>query len=258
MKKISIISLLAIALLFGCTKNEIKYGEFELVDNSQSFLKINFASIYSANPGVQFTINGTRVSNLLTARTPFPGGGYNTGGGSTPDYLAVKPGALNFKVSIPQKNTNIDSVVLFSTDINVTAGDYNTLHITDTAANTQSVLTSENRISPDSGYAKFRVINLMPNVPAIDLYYGTTLVASNVQYKQITDYFTMAVPATALEWRLRPAGAASSSTPIAVLVAANSAPTTLSGRSYTAFAMGYSGQTSTSVRRPFISFFLIK
>jgi hypothetical protein len=254
MKKISIISLLAIVLLFGCTKNEIKYGEFELVDNTQSFLKINFASAYNANPSVQLTINGTRVSNLITARTPFPGGGYNTGGGSTPDYLAVKPGSLSFKVSIPQKNTNIDSVVLFTKDINVSAGDYNTLHITDTAANTQSVLTPDSRVSPDSGFAKFRVINLMPNVSAIDLYYGTTVVASNIAYKAMSDYFTVAVPATALTWAIRPAGAASTTTALATY---SSASTTTNGRSYTAFAMGYSGQTSTS-RKPYISFFLIK
>lgn len=254
MKKISIISILALLALLGCTKNEIKYGDFELVDNSQSFLKINFASAYNANPSVQFTINGTRVSYLLTARTPYPGGGYNTGGGSTPDYLAVKPGPLSFKVSIPQRNTNIDSVVLYSTDINVKAGDYNTLHITDTSASTQSILTPDSRVSPDSGYAKFRIINLMPNVAAIDLYYGTTVVAANIPYKGISDYFTMAVPATALTWAIRPAGAAASTTALATY---SSASTTTNGRSYTAFAMGYSGQTSTS-RKPYISFFLIK
>lgn len=254
MKKISIILSLALLLLFGCTKNEIEYGEYELVDNSQSFLKINFASAYNANPSVQFTINGTRVSNLITARTPFPGGGYNTGGGSTPDYLAVKPGTLSFKVSIPQKNTNIDSVVLFTKDINVSAGEYNTLHIADTAANTQSVLTPDSRVSPDSGFSKYRIINLMPNVAAIDLYYGTTVVASNIPYKGISDYFTVAVPTTALTWAVRPAGAASSTTALATY---SSATTNTNGRSYTAFAMGYSGRTEAS-RKPYISFFLIK
>lgn len=254
MKQLSITCLLFVAILSGCSKKDIKYGDFELVNSTQSFLKINFASAYSANPNVQFSVNGVRVSNLLTARTPFPGGGYNTGGGSTPDYLAVKPGSLTFSISIPQKNTNIDSVVLYSTAVNVTAGEYNTLHIADTSTSTQSVLIPDNRMSPDSGYAKFRFINLMPNVPAIDLYYGTTVVASNIAYKVVSDYFTIAVPATALAWSVRPAGAAPSSTALATYT---SASTTTNGRSYTAFAMGYSGQTSTA-RKPYISFFLIK
>src|SRR5215212_2388249 len=119
MKQSAIIyKLFFAALLFcaGCKKNEIKYGEFNNVTPDQALLKINFVSGYAANPAVQFVINNERVSNLITSRTPYPGGGYNTGGGSTPDYLALTPGNKEFKISIPKKGTNTDSIVLFTTN----------------------------------------------------------------------------------------------------------------------------------------------
>ena len=252
MKQSTIIyTLLAVVLLSaGCKKNEIKYGEFDNVSPEQALLKINFVSGYASNPAVQFVINGERVSTLITSRTPFPGGGFNTGGGSTPDYLALTPGSKEFKVSIPKKGTNTDSIVLFTTNFNIEAGKAHVAHITDTASKTKILVTNEDLTKPDSGFVKLKFVNLMPNVPAIDLYYGTNKVASNIAYLAASDYFTMQVPSTSLAWAIREAGAAPTSTALATY---SSASTTANQRIFTAFALGYKGSTD-AVRKPYISF----
>ena len=90
----------------------------------------------------------------------------------------------------------------------------------------------------------------MPNVPSIDLYNGTTLVASGIAYKSTSDYFTLQLPASSA-WTIKAAG---SSTTLATY---SSASTITNARSYTAFAQGYAGSTDAT-RKPYISFFLTK
>lgn len=240
-------------LASGCKK------EFELIataDNvpaGQSLLKINFASAYAANPSVQLKLNDVRVSPIITARFPFPGGGFNTGGGSQADYLTVNPGNATLSVTIPKKNTNTDSVELFKTSVSLDPDKAYSVHIADTAAKTKVLVTVEDRNRPDTGKTRFRFINLMPNVAALDLYYGTTKVASNVPYMGTSDYVTMSVPTTALAWSIREAGADPTTTALATYT---SASTTQSQRVYTAFAMGYKGETSAA-RKPYISFYRV-
>lgn len=252
---IPITLILFVAVISGCKKNEdITYGEYDLIDPTKSYLKINFTSAYASNPDIQFTIDGKRVGGLVKTRTPYPGGGYNTNGLSFPDYLSLDAGTVNFKASLPKRGTNEDSILWYSSDITLEAGKYATLHIADTAANTAKVLTPEDMISPDSGKVKFRFINLMPNVPALDLYYGTTLVATGIAYKSISAYFTIPLPTAASAWTIRATGTLPTSTAIATYT---SISTTTNARSYTAFAQGYAGSTDAT-RRPYISFFLTK
>jgi hypothetical protein len=255
MKRYFFRSLYIVLLTFaiaGCEKNVISYGDSTIVDASKALLKLNYSSLYAANPSVQISFNGARVTPLLAGRTPYPGGGYNTNGDSRPDYLAVTPGEISIKISIPQRGTNVDSVVLYTTSVTVEAGKNYTAHITDTAAKTQTVLLTDEFARPDSNYAKFKFVNLMPNVPAVDLYYGTTLVAPNIAYKAASNYFTLQVPASTLSWAVRPAGAAATTTALAVY---SSASTTTNQRVYTVFAIGYAGATD-AVRRPYVSFLL--
>jgi hypothetical protein len=258
MRKIlsSIVILFSIAILFaGCKKNEINYGETEAI-TGKALLKINYVSGYAANPSVQLSINNTRVSNLITSRTPFPGGGFNTGGGSTPDYLAVNPGNLEISVAIPKRLTNTDSVLLHKSSIKVEENKNYTVHITDTAANTKAVLTVDDLTIPEEGKARYKFVHLMPNVPALDLYFGTTKVASNIAYLGVSDYFEVAVPTSATAWNIREAGTSATSTALATY---SSASTYTNRRVYTTFALGYKGITSTTdARRPFVSFFLNK
>ena len=75
MKIFSALSIcLVLFLLAGCGKNIIDYGETEKIRDDQAFLKINYVSMYANNRTVYFKINDQRVSNVMTARTPFPGG----------------------------------------------------------------------------------------------------------------------------------------------------------------------------------------
>jgi hypothetical protein len=256
MKKSSIIicSFLSGIFLIGCKKEFKPVAEYEIPNKTTSMLKINFTSTYRSNPNVQISLNDTRVSNLITSRTPFPGGGYNTNGDNRPDYLNLNPGSTKVGIAIPKALTNIDSVKLFNATVSLESGKYYTLHTADTAANTKYVLVEDNISGAPVGSFKFKFINLMPDVPAIDLYYGSTIMASNVPYLGITNVFTMPVPAISLAWTIRPTGTSATSTALATYSSTN---TTLSTRSYTAFAMGYKSVTSTSdARRPFISFFL--
>lgn len=244
---------LAALVFLNCNKEITPKAEYIVPTGNDAKLKINFVSVYQKNPSVQISINNTRVSNLITARTPFPGGGYNTGGDNRPDYLKLNPGSISVGVGIPNVGTNTDSVKLFTGTVTLSAGKFYSLHVTDTAANTKMVLVEDDVSNADTGSSKYRFINLMPNVPAVDLYYGTTLVAANVSYLSITDPFTMRVPATSLAWTIREAGALPTSTALATYTSSN---TTLSTRTYVVFAMGYKGITSSSdPRRPFVSFF---
>ena len=250
--KIALAIFIAGTLLFGCKKNVIdSYVDTVAITANDAQLKINFNSLYAANPSVYFRVNGAKVSGSMTARSPFPGGGFNTGGDARADYLVLTPGELKVDVILPKKLTVEDSIVLFTTKVTLEAGKYYTLHTTDTAANTKSVLTTEDVTRPDSGFSKLRFINLMPNVPSVDLYYGTTVVAANIPYQGTSAYFT--VPAvTALIWAIRPAGALATTTALATY---SSTTTTANRRISTAFAIGYSGSTD-AVRKPYISFLL--
>ena len=185
-----------------------------------------------------------RVSNPINYRTPYPGGGLNTNGSSTPDYLQVQPGAVKLSVSIPKVGTNTDSVALYSTTINLEAGKYYIAHITDTATNTQTVLQTQDMSAVDSGYSKYTFVNLIPNVPAIDLYFGTTIVAANVPYKGISPVFKVGFT-NANAWAIKPAGG----TTTLASYALGSVP---NQRNFTIFAIGYSG-ASDAVRKPYVS-----
>jgi hypothetical protein len=245
MKKLFINSLLAASLFMaGCEKSKDYTAEFDISDAKDSKLKFIYASAYFANPGVQISIDGIRVSNVITGRTPFPGGGFNTAGSSFPDYLRVGTGAKTISISIPKRLTNVDSIVLYSTQV--------TLNVYDTLAGTKSTLVVDTILQPQQGKIKYRFVNLMPNVPNIDLYYGTTLVATNIGYNTPGITFSMDVPPTSLAWSIRETGTTPVSTALATF---SSASTTGDQRMFTAFAMGYKGATLTNTR-PYISFTL--
>ena len=270
MKKISIIALctLAVVVIFGgCTKNVINYGDIDKLSDADALLKINYVSQYANNRSVFIKINDQRISSLITGRTPYPGGGYNTGGGNTADFLQVLAGDVKISVVQPKKiNDGTDSIVLYTTTVNLAAGKYYVAHITDTAATTKTVLTEENFTLPDSLTTRYHFLNLMPNVPAIDLYWGTatttdqstdSLLVGNVAFLANTPDFTIKNATTTFKtFKIRAAGAAKTS----ATVLASYLPTTMSTsrRSYTAFATGYNGKVSPSTQRPYISFFLIR
>jgi len=259
MKKVFIISLLASTALFSVScykdpKDRAYIAESSFSNSTNALLKINYLSAYAGNPSVQLSINNQRVSGLIAGRTPFPGGGYNTNGSSFPDYLSVKPGTAVLTIAIPKKGTNVDSVLFFTGNLSMEAGKNYTAHITDTAAKTKMALIEDNLSFPPANASKYRFLNMMPNVAAIDLYYGTKLMATNIPYLGSSPYFTMPVPVTSVAWFIRETGTSATSTALATYSSSN---TTLNQKVYTAFALGYKGVSAINTR-PYISFLLNK
>lgn len=243
---------LAVALV-ACTKNELNITSATPVESgSKAQVKVFFASAYKTSLSHQISINDVRVSNLLVTGTPtpFPGGGLNTGGSSAADYLSVKAGSTKFTIAIPNKNTNTDSVVLGSNTSTLDAGKIYSLYATDTAANTSFVLVQDTLTRPDSGYVKYKFVNLIPDQAAIDLYVGTVKVASNIAYKDVSPSFTVRTDNASNSWSIRAAGGTAT-----IGVAYPSATTLSNQRVFTVVARGFSKVTTSSdLRYPKVSF----
>lgn len=263
--RIFLVIFLCIALfsIVACDRNEINYGDTEYVSARDAVVKLNYASLYPDNRYVFIKFNGKRVTPLIRGRQPFPGGGYNTYGDVRADFLSIKPGNVKVEVVLPHsKDNGLDSVLLYSTDVVLDAGKRYTVHIADTGKLTRSVMSEEDFSMPDSGYARYRFINLMPNVPEIDLYYGQSAtvvtadkkVASAIKFMEISDYITLN-RASARTWKIRPAGAAV--TNATVLASYTSASTLLNQRTYTIYALGYNG-VKVAPTMPYLSFFHIR
>ena len=236
-------------VFWSCKKNTLTSAPFEYIDG-QALVKINYSCPYLKNPGVIIKINGEKVSSVITYSTPYPGGGLNTGGNTFSDYLAVRPGDDTISLSIPFLNTNIDSVLLHKAVYKLVANTYQTVHFTDTAAKTLGIITTDASSKPDSGFVQFRFINLIPNSTPIDLYFGTTKVASAVAFKSSTELFKL--PAgNSLTWNLHLADS------VGLLKGGSrytSASSVANQRVFTIYARGYMGVDSPDIRSPRISF----
>ena len=228
--------------LSSCEKNGFRISNY--IDASeQAQIKINFFSMYRSLPPYQIKVNDVRVSNNLSISpnpTPFPGGGLNTGGLSTADYLSINPGAVKVAISLPKIGTADDSVQLATTSPTLEAQKKYSLYFADTAANMISLLVADTLTRPDSGYAKYKFVNLMPDVPALDLYIGTTKVASNIPYKGISPSFVVPTNSSSTTWGIRTVGGTTN------LITYASASTINNRRVYTVIARGYNGVTATA------------
>lgn len=238
----------------ACKKNELRVSPYDLTDG-KGLLKINYSCPYFASTqGVMVKINDVVYSSLITYSTPYPGGGLNTGGNSYADYLSVSPGQNTVSLIIPIPGTSIPDRVLYTTVANVTADVYQTLHITDTGANTKSVMTIDPSVRPDSGFVLYRFVNLIPNSTGIDLYFDTTKatrlkLASNIGYLEQSDTFSL--PAgTSLYWGLTKPG----NDTILAGSAYISSSTVANQRVFTIYSRGYLGLPATDIRCNKISF----
>lgn len=263
--KYVIAACLLVIVVAGCRKTDdgiISTFDTDITNNAM--LKINIASIYRSNPSMRIKINDQIVSGLLTARTPFPGGGYNTGGDNVGTYLAVPGNRSPVKVSLmipfvgDTSRRAQDSVSLYETSIDVTNGKYYSLHIADTASKTKSVLFEENLALPTDTLPYFKFVNLIPNIAGagLDLYFGDSLLATGIKYLESSNEFAVNPRQASTAWTVRQTGLPASAPAIATYTSGN---TYIRGRKYTAFAMGYFGLSGTTEpRRPFISFYYIR
>lgn len=233
----------------SCKKNEITMVPLKDISNTAN-VKIVHASAYNTNYTVQLKLNDTRVSNNITYSTPFPGGGLNTGGSNFPWYLAIDPGTVNVSMSLPKAGTSTDSIVLFTGSFNVEANKSYSAYLADTASKTQLVLVPENRSLPDNNTSRFKFVNLIPNLTAVDLYFGANVVASNIPFKGVSPEFVLPYNTTG-QWAIRPAGAAATTTAVAVYPSGTGTQTIPNQRIMTVYSRGYSGATGN--RAPAVS-----
>ena len=242
-----ICALTMIVSFAACTKNELEITGGTVLNSSNAQAKIFFVSAYRANPTYQININDIRVSNLLggaTNPTPFPGGGLNTGGSSTGDYIGVNAGTLKVSFVIPKFNTNTDSVSLASNSVAFEAGKKYSLYVTDTASATSYVMVEDSLVRTDSGFAKYKFVNLVPDGGAVDLYVGTVMVASNIAYKAVSQSFTLPISNTSATWSIRATG--TTTTIGGSGYAGTVAGTIANQRVYTVIARGYRSITTTT------------
>lgn len=265
-----LLGILAVVLVYACQKESgvtnQPYQSYD-VSGTQGQLKINLGFAYTVNYNtLLLKINDSVVSNSLTTRNPFPGGGYNTGGSNFALYLAVKQGDNTVAVVIPKFGTKIDSVVLYKTTINIPDNKPYTLHIADTLVNstlnnTKSVLVKNIINDMDTGWCRFKFVNMIPNLPAVDLYLNGVLIKSAIPFMTATDTFSVRTgvyqpgytSAITTTWAVRPAGALVTTAATASYPSSNGLQ---SQKVMTIFSMGYSGMTGT--RLPFVCFTLDK
>jgi hypothetical protein len=246
----SLLILLAASTFFiaGCTKPDI-VTQMDVASYSSAMtnLKIVYASAYTTNYSVQLKVNDERVSGNISYSTPFPGGGLNTGGSNVPWYLAIKPGITKIGMSVAKSGTNVDSIPLYNGTLNLGADVYYTAYIADTGVNTMLLMFGENRATPANGTSRFKFINLIPNLPAADLYYNTTKVASNIQYGFGSPDFIQNKSDTT-RWTIRAAGALPTSAAIATYPLPGSATQVIPNqRIFTVYSRGYVGLTGNRV-----------
>jgi len=264
-----IVGLMGLATIHSCKEEEIKdFGSVEYMDGNKSIVKINMASVYPDDRYMYVKFNDVRYTPKIRAREPYPGGGYNTRGPSSSEFLMLEGGDVDVKVCLPKKvDDGSDSLVLYQTKVNIKGGSRYTFHVADTGANTKVIPTEETFAMPDSAYASYRFINLIPNMPAVDIYYGfystaasgqrpdlDSLVFKNVKYGEISETVLLNRSVTRT-WKVRPAGAEVTNATVVAFYA--NAGSTLNQRQYTAFALGWAGQTST-IMKPYISFMLVR
>jgi hypothetical protein len=234
----------AAIVLLSCKKNSYNITE-RTSNEGAAQVKLGYFSAYTILPNTILYINDKPVSNTLVAPISFPGGGFNMGGSSNGDYLLVTPGSVKIQGFVPVPGTGNIASKLFEFTQAFNANTNYTFYITDTAANTTGFSIEDTKTTPDSGFARIKFVNAMPNT-AVDLYKGTTnatatLFQANVAYKGVTASFDLTVPVSD-SFFIRPAGTLASTAPIA-----RRAFSLTNKRIYTMLARGYNGAVATNL-----------
>jgi Domain of unknown function (DUF4397) len=234
----------AVLIMNSCEKNSFKVRDMTYPEN-QAFVKVGLFTAYNTNQPIRVQINGETVSNELLYPISFPGGGLNMNGSLNSDYLMITPGNAKVELYVMNQGTPKPISKLHESNVPLEAGKRYTLFLTDTAQNIAAFAVNDDTNAPDSGFARLKFVNGMPNVPALDLYKGSsvataTLIAGNVAYKGASDYVN--VPAGSDSFYIRPAGSPATSTPIVRRLFALS-----NQRIYTILSRGYNGATGNRI-----------
>lgn len=240
MKKFSLLILAAVIVLAACKKNIFNTTQQEGVEN-KSLVKLALFNAPVVAPTFLVYNNGERISGPLLLSPngyPFPGGGFNTAGNSNGDYLALNPGSNKFELWTTNPGTADIISKFFETTQTFEVNKKYTLYTTDTAANALAINVPDDAVAPDSGLARIRFINLIPNSGTLDFYKGATLLKAGVKYKDFTEFFDVQYGSDSFSVRTGGTlpGSALSSLAYRVITPTNK-------RIYSFLARGYTGAT---------------
>lgn len=249
MKKYCLYFFAAVLMLTSCKKNSFNVTDRNGVEG-KALVKLGIFNMTIASTNILIFNNGQRISGVLAAPYPYPGGGFNTGGSSNGDYFAATPGANNYQYWTTNPGTGNIISKFFETTQTLETNKKYTIYTTDTAANATAVLAPDDAVAPDSGYSRIRFINLIPNSSSLDFYKGNTLLKSNIKYKEFTDFFD--IPSSTVDtFSIRiggsPAGPANTATAFYRFASNNNQ------RIHSYVARGYLGLGGTDLRRPMVS-----
>lgn len=255
MKKLKyLLAPLACALILAACEKENIEPLPTLPTSGKAYVRIIHASAYAVNSPMRISVNDRIVSQNITYSYPFPSGGQGTQGNNYAEYyLGLDPGVQNIKFYVPNVGATTDSIVRASVATSAfEAGKYYNVYVSDTSTNTKVLVVEENTARVDTGGARFKFVNLIPNLPSADLYYGPNKVASAVAYNTVSPDFTLSWRDTARAWEIRPAGAAPTSAALARYpTGANTTFVVLNQRALTVYSRGYVGASGN--RAPAIS-----
>ena len=240
----------ALLLTLGaCKKNTYNITDRQGVEE-KALVKIGLFNMTIATTNVLIYNNGVRISGAIASPYPYPGGGFNTSGNSNGDYFAATPGDNKFELFTTNFGTTNLISKIFETTQKLEAKKRYTIYTTDTAANAIAILTPDDAMAPDSGFARIRFINLIPG-SNVDFYKGNTLLKAGIAYKSFTEFFD--IPASTVDtFSIRTAGSAPgpANTALSFYRLANNT----NQRIYSFLSRGYLGVTgATDLRRPLVS-----
>jgi hypothetical protein len=252
--KVGLAILSAILVFISCDKNELRLTEYDLPADKAY---VRFVFLSPNTPAVVIKVNEVKVNGTNTSGSA----GLFPSITTAADYSATIPNG-NLKLSLVNSGTANDSVILFTTPLALTANKFYTVTLADTGS-TRTVFALEDQVElTDSGFFRIRMINAMPQSPAVNLIRidstnPTTVIrdtiARNVAYKNgsgfIKTSISVATGYTTLRFRVvnvngQQIGAAI--TPLAIATA--------NKRSFSFFASGFANGTGALV--PFVTSFV--
>ena len=244
---------ICLVAFYGCKKNTYSTTERTGPDG-KALIKFGLFSMYPASTNLTIYQNDKKLTAAVPSPYGYPGGGFNTGGNSYADYMAIDPGSVKFDVATVYPNINYIQSKVYNTTYQLAANQKYTMLLTDTAASTTSILLEDNfPATIDSGFAFFRITNLIPNSGSLDFYKNDSLIAGNIAYKASSDLIKL--PASLADsFAIRPAGSARGSALSATAYYRLASNT--NKRIYTMVSRGYIG--STTPRNPTISLIINK
>jgi len=142
-----------VVTVVSCEKADLSTTE-TITPKDQAFVRI---ALYSPNtPAVMIKANDVKLNGGTTSGN----GGVFPATVGFPDYAAVAPNST-FKLSLPNTGTQNDSVVLFNSKLDISAGKFYSLTLADTGVNRTAFAIEDQFLPQRDSFLSVRLINAM-------------------------------------------------------------------------------------------------